>query len=124
MNLVDSSGWLCYFAGEANSSHFLPALRDTESLLVPVVVLYEVFKVMLRGRGERDAFQAVMAMQKGRVVDLTPQLALTASRLSLKHNLPMADSMILATAQVDDSIIWTQDAHFKAFPKVKYFAKK
>ena len=99
MNIVDSSGWLAYFADETNAKHFLTPLNDSASLVVPTVTIYEVFKVVLRESGENDALQAVIAMQKGTVVDLKASLAIAASRLSLEHNLPMADSIILATAQ-------------------------
>ena len=124
MNIVDSSGWLAYFADEPNAKHFLPPLSDSDLLVVPVITIYEVFKVILRESGENEALQAVAAMQKGKVVDLSTLLAIAASRLSLEHQLPMADSIILATAQEFKAIIWTQDADFKKISKVKYFPKK
>ena len=124
MNIVDSSGWLAYFADEPNAKHFLLPLSDSDLLIVPVITIYEVFKVILRESGENDALQAVVAMQKGKVVDLSAQLAIAASRLSIEHQLPMADSIILATAQEFKAIIWTQDSDFKNISKVKYFPKK
>jgi predicted nucleic acid-binding protein len=124
MNIVDSSGWLEYYAGGRNAKHFLPVLKDIESLVVPTVSLYEVFKVVLRERGEDDALQAVSAMQKGLVADLTPRLSLSAAKLSIKHSLPMADSIILATAREYEATIWTQDVDFKGLPEVQYFQKK
>jgi predicted nucleic acid-binding protein len=123
MNIVDSSGWLAYFADEPNAKHFLPPLKDTASLVVPTVTIYEVFKVVLRESGENDALQAAAAMRKGKVVDLTASLALTASRLSLAHHLPMADSIILATAEEFSATIWTQDSDFKDMANVRYFPK-
>ena len=124
MNIIDSSGWLAYFADEPNAKHFLSPLNDPASLVVPSVTIYEVFKVVLRESNENNALQAVMAMQKGTVVDLTASLALAASKLSLEYNLPMADSIILATAQEFNAIIWTQDSDFKNLRNVKYFSKK
>lgn len=124
MNIVDSSGWLEYFANGPNAQRFLLPLRQTESLIVPVVSIYEVFKVVLRERGENHALQAVTAMQKATVADLTPALAMMAAKLSLEHSLPMADSIILATARFYDATIWTQDTDFKNIPGVKYFLKK
>ena len=124
MNIVDSSGWLAYFADEPNAKHFLPPLSDSDLLVVPAVTIYEVFKVILRESGENEALQAAVAMQKGKVVDLSTQLAIAASRLSIEHQLPMADSIILATAQEFKAIIWTQDSDFKNMSKVKYFPKK
>jgi len=124
MNIVDSSGWLAYFADELNAKHFLTPLKDTPSLVVPTVTIYEVFKVVLRESSENEALQAAAAMQKGTVVDLTAQLAIAASKLSLEHALPMADSIILATAKVFEAILWTQDSDFKNIAGVKYFPKK
>ena len=124
MNIVDSSGWLAYFADEPNGKHFLIPLNDTASLVVPTVTIYEVFKVVLRESSENEALHAVVAMQKGTVVDLTPPLAIAASKLSLDYNLPMADSIILATAKEFDATLWTQDADFKNINGVKYFSKK
>ena len=124
MNIVDSSGWLAYFADEPNAKHFLIPLNDTASLVVPTVTIYEVFKVVLRESSENEALQAAVAMRKGTVVDLTSLLAIAASKLSLEHNLPMADSIILATAKEFDATIWTQDSDFKNIDDVKYFPKK
>jgi predicted nucleic acid-binding protein len=124
MNLVDSSGWLAYFADEPNAKYFLAPLKDIASLVVPTVTLYEVFKVALRESGENQALQAAAAMRKGKVVDLTSSLAIAASKLSLAHKLPMAGSIILATAREFNATIWTQDSDFKDMDNVKYFPKK
>jgi len=124
MNIVDSSGWLAFFADEANAKHFFIPLKDTASLVVPVVTIYEVFKVVLRESNENKALQAAVAMQKGKVIDLTSNLAIDASKLSLQHGLPMADSIILATAQLFNATIWTQDSDFKDISGVNYFPKK
>ncbi|MBW1728941.1 MAG: type II toxin-antitoxin system VapC family toxin [Deltaproteobacteria bacterium] len=124
MNIVDTSGWLAYFADEPNAKHFLTPLNDAASLVVPTVTIYEVFKVVLRESSENEALQAAVAMRKGRVVDLTASMAIAASKLSLEHNLPMADSIILATAKEFEATIWTQDSDFKNIDDVKYFPKK
>lgn len=123
MNLVDSSGWLAYFADEPHSQNFLNPLSEPESLVVPTICLYEVFKVILRESSENEALQAIAAMQKGTVVNLTPSLAIAASKYSLTHNLPMADSIILATARIHDATIWTLDSDFKNIKGVKYYSK-
>jgi predicted nucleic acid-binding protein len=124
MNVVDSSGWLEYFSDGPNARHFAPVVRLVDSLVVPTVILYEVFKVVLRESGENAALQTCAALQKGLVVDLTPRLAIMASKISTQHALPMADSVILATAREHSATIWTQDIHFKDFTGVKYFTKK
>ncbi|HOG12799.1 MAG: type II toxin-antitoxin system VapC family toxin [Smithellaceae bacterium] len=124
MNIVDSSGWLAYFADEINAKHFMAPLSSPTRLIVPAITLYEVFKVILRESSENEALQAVVAMQKGQVINLNTSLALAAARLSLEHRFPMADSIILATALEFRATIWTQDADFKDLNKVKYFPKK
>ena len=124
MNIVDSSGWLEYFSGGPNADQFLTPLKEPSSLIVPTITIYEVFKVVLRETGENEALQSIAAMQKGSVVDLTASIAMNASKLSLRHNLPMADSIILATAKAYDCIIWTQDSDFQNLKRVKFFPKK
>jgi len=123
MNIVDSSGWLSYFADEPSSEHFQLPLQDIESLIVPSITIYEVSKVVLRESGENEALQVVAAMQKGSVIALTTRLAIYASRISLQYKLPMADSIILATASDCNAIIWTQDIHFENIPGVNYVKK-
>ena len=99
MNVVDSSGWLEYFAEGPNASFFAPAIEKTQDLIVPSVSLYEVFKRVLQQRGMNDALQTVALMQQGRVVDLDGAIALAAASLSVELSLPMADSMMLASAR-------------------------
>lgn len=123
MKLIDSSAWLAYFAGESQAKHFLELFNDPEALVVPTITLYEVFKVVLREASENEALQAIAAMKKGKVVDFTQSLALSASKLSLKHKLPMADSIILATAKLYNAVVWTLDSDFQNIDGVKYFPK-
>jgi len=124
MNIVDSSGWLAYFADEPNAKYFLTPLNDFAALVVPTVMIYEVFKVILRESCENDTLQAFAAMQKGMFVDINASLAIAASKLSLEHNLPMTDSIILATARQFNAVLWTQGSDFKNISNVKYFPKK
>lgn len=123
MNVVDSSGWLEYFANGPNADFFAPAIEDPLNLIVPSISLYEVFKRVLQQRGEDEALQAVALMQQGRVIQLDVSLALQAAKVSVDHRLPMADSIILATAQASQAILWTQDADFDGLPDVQYKAK-
>ncbi len=123
MNVVDSSGWLEYFADGPNASFFAPAVEDVSRLMVPSISIYEVFKRVLQQRGEPEALQAVALMSQGKVIDLDMALALRASRISVETGLPMADSIMLATARAYDATLWTQDADFKAMPDVQYVEK-
>lgn len=124
MNVVDSSAWLEYFANGSNARFFAPAIEDTDQLLVPTLILYEVFKRVLQQTDESKALQAVATIQQGKVVDLIGPLALSAAKISLDHRLPMADSVILATARAYDATLWTQDDDFKGLDGVRYRRKK
>lgn len=118
-NVVDSSGWLEYFADTDRAGLFAPAIEDVHNLIIPVISIYEVFKKVLRERGEDNALQIASAMQSGRVVVLDLPLVLDAARLSL----PLADSIIYATSIQFEATLWTQDEDFENFPSVRYFAK-
>ena len=124
MNLVDSCGWLEYFADGPNAGFYAPALEETASLLVPTICLLEVFKRVLKQRGEDAALQAAAAMHQGLIVPLDAPLALRAARISDDLKLPLADSVILATAQTYAAVIWTQDTHFQELEGVRYTEKK
>lgn len=124
MNVVDSSGWLEYFANGPNAAFFAPAIEATRELLVPTLSLYEVFKRVLQQRDEGQALQAVALMQQGQIVDLTAAIALSAAKASIARRLPMADSIMLATAQTLGATFWTQDADFDGVEGVKYVARK
>jgi len=120
MNVVDSCGWLEYLAAGPNADFFAPALEKPDELVVPAISVYEVAKRLMRQRGERIALQAVALMQQSLIADLTPTLALEAARTSVALGLPMADSIMLATAEAFDAPLWTQDADFEHLPGVRY----
>lgn len=122
MNVVDSSGWLEYFANGRNADFFAPAIESTSRLVVPTLSLYEVFKKLLQQRGEEPALQAVALMCQGRVVDLDATLALAAARVSLEQRLPLADSVMLATSRAFGATLWTQDEDFEGHEGVRYVA--
>lgn len=123
-NVVDSSGWLEYFADGPNADFFAPAIEPVDELIVPSISIYEVFKRVLQQRGEEAALQAAAAMMQGQVVDLNTSLALNAARISLDLGLPMADSIMLATARVHTAVFWTQDVDFKGIENVRYIEKR
>jgi predicted nucleic acid-binding protein len=124
MNIVDSSGWLEYFSDGPNAEFFSSPLKDPNILIVPVITIYEVFKVVLREAGENEAFQAIAAMQKGQIRDLTLSISMSAAKISIQHSLPMADSIILATANSFKCTLWTQDSDFENLPGVTFIPKK
>ena len=123
MNVVDSSAWLSYFAGDKNAEEFAAAIEDVEKLLVPSNTLTEVFKCIMRQRDENAALEGIAHMEQGRVVPLDSSLAIDAAVFGLKYKLPFADSIIYATGNKFGAVVWTQDADFKALPNVKYIPK-
>ncbi|MCR1795663.1 type II toxin-antitoxin system VapC family toxin [Leptospira sp. WS58.C1] len=124
MNIVDSSGWLEYFAGTKRSDLFSEAIEKTDKLLIPTISLYEVFKKIYIERDEDSALRVIAHMQQGTVIDLDASISIYAAKLSKDHKIPMADSIILATARKYNAILWTQDEDFIGLDGVKYFPKK
>ena len=123
MNVVDSSAWLEYFADGPNAQHFSSPIEQPEALLVPSITIFEVFKRVAQQRDEGTALQCVAVMQQGSVVDLDAALAVEAAGTSLRHKLPLADSIVYATARRTGAIVWTQDADFDGLPGVRFVAK-
>lgn len=120
MNVVDSIGWLEYFADGQNSGFFSPAIEDEGQLLVPVICLYEVFKRLWQQRGKEEALLGISRLYRGRIVPVSDEIALLGAQLSLEHGLALADSLIYATARAYNAILWTQDVHFAGLDGVRY----
>lgn len=124
MNLVDSAGWIEFFFGASNAAFFEPAIKKTSDLIVPVICLYEVFKKTCLVADERMAMELIAQMKLGQIVDIDQKIALSAASLSMARKLPMADSLIYATAREYGAELWTQDDHFKNLPNVHYIDAK
>lgn len=124
MNLVDSSGWLEFFADGPNASFFAAPLKKVDELIVPTISIYEVFKSVLRQRDESAGLQAVALMKQGEVIDLTIDISMKAAKFSLDHKIPMADSIILATGRLYQATIWTQDNDLEGLKDVKFIHTK
>jgi predicted nucleic acid-binding protein len=122
-NLVDSCGWLEYFADDINADFFAPVIENTKNLVVPSLCIAEVFKVLLREKNEDIADKAVSSMLFGKIIALDASLAREAAKMGIKYNLPLADSIIYATAKTQNALIWTQDKHFENLADVKYTQK-
>ena len=124
MNVVDTSGWLEYFADGCNADFFAPAISSEAQLVVPTICIFEVFKRLSIQRGNEQALQAMGLLYRGQIMPLTDEIALQAALVSLEYKLPMADSIILATTHNQKAILWTQDEHFKDLPGVRYIEKR
>jgi predicted nucleic acid-binding protein len=124
MNLVDSCGWLEYFAEAPNADFYASAIEDVQNLIVPTICILEVFKRILQQRNEDAALQAIALMHQGLIVDLTSNLTLDAAKIGVQLKLPLADSVILATARTHAAVIWTQDEDFKGIKGVRYIERR
>ncbi len=123
MNVVDSSAWLSYFAGDKNSTSFSKPIESLDTLLVPSITVTEVFKHILRLKGEELALEVIAHITQGKVISLDTQLAIDAGSYGVQHKLPLADSIIYATTMKFNATLWTQDSDFKDLPNVKFYAK-
>lgn len=123
MNVVDSSGWLEYFAEGPNAKFFSSAIENTQALLVPAICILEVFKKILKERGEAEALEKIAYMHEGKIIDLDASLAMLAAKLGATLGLPLADSVVLATARAHHAHLWTQDSDFETIHDVKYVPK-
>lgn len=123
MNVVDSSGWLEYFSGSSLASKYAPYLEKRSELLVPSIVLYEVYRWVKRYKGEEEALKYTAQMSQTRFVPLDDVIALNAADLSLQYHLALADSVVYASALRHHAKLITSDADFKSLPQVVYFPK-
>ncbi len=121
--IVDSSGWMEYAMDSDRADLFAPAIQDFENLIVPSIIVHEVFKILKRQLGEAAAIDTLAYMQRGRVIDLSDSIAILAAKMAVDLQLPTADSIIYATAYFYEATVWTQDADFKNLGGVKYFEK-
>jgi len=124
MIVVDSSGWLEFLTDGLLAEEYASRLKQPATVITPTIIMYEVYKHSKRLRGEEGAIDAVAAMQKTRVVPLNDELALIAADLSIEYKLPMADPIVLATAQMYEAEVVTSDSDFDGVPGVTYIPKK
>ena len=123
MNMVDSSLWVEYFLENDIDQSIIDILKDEDDLLVSVISIYEIYKKFLTIGDIEKANTAVDIMQNATIVDITPEIAILAAQLGKQYKLPMADSIIYATAVLNSAEIYTQDKHFKYLDHVHYFVK-
>jgi toxin FitB len=123
VNLVDSSGWIEVIAGAPGADFFAPVLGVFEELLVPRICMVEVARYFYRERGEHEALQAMAQMRQGKIVEINDDILMGAAQLGKEHRLPLADSLVLATARVYGAMVWTQDSDFEGIEGVRYTPK-
>ena len=124
MNVVDSSGWLEYFADTSFADFFVSAIEDADNLVVPSITIFEVYKRLYTHKGRDIALEAIAYMQTGKVVDVDTGLAVEAAEFSVNEKVPMADSIIYILARFHTAVLWTQDYDLKGFEGVEYQRKQ
>lgn len=122
MTLVDSSGWIEHLTDGPLAEVYGEHLADPD-LLVPTIVLYEVYEFARRETSEETALKVAARLQAGRVVPLDDVLSLEAAEISLRCGLAMADAIIYAVAQHHGALLVTSDDHFADLPGVKYLGR-
>ncbi len=123
MNVVDSCGWLEYFANGPNAVFFAPIIENEKKLIVPQVVVYEVTRRLVQQRGEQAAQLALEFLGKGRLMGLDEAGLCRAAIAAAQYKLAMADALIWQTAVTHGAQVYTQDAAFKDVPNVVYRTK-
>jgi predicted nucleic acid-binding protein len=118
--IVDSSGWVEYLGAGPKADGFAVYLESQAILLLPSIVVYEVHKKIYReqGKGLADEFVSQAFGFGERLIPLTLELSLLASKASLEERLPMADAIIYATARKYQAQLITSDTHFSQLPGV------
>lgn len=123
MIIIDTSGWLEYFTGGPNSNLFSTAIKNNPKIIIPTIILYELWKKISREKGEDKAIELVAQLKRYDIISLDESLFISAAKISNEHRIPMADSIIYATAKKYNATLWTQDSDFKDFDNVKYIEK-
>ncbi|MDQ6988611.1 MAG: type II toxin-antitoxin system VapC family toxin [Mariprofundaceae bacterium] len=123
MIILDSSCWLEYFLNGKGADHYANIIEESGKIIVPAIVLHEVFKVAMRASGEDSALAVAGILQQFPVIPVEENVAMYSAKFGQQYGLAMADSMILATAHIHHAELWTQDADFKGLAGVQYFAK-
>ncbi len=123
MIILDSSCWLEYFLDGKHANKYAATIENQGEIIVPAIVLHEVFKVVMRASNEDSALATAGILQQFTVIPVNENIAMYSAKLGQEHGLAMADSMILATAHIHHAKLWTQDVDFKGLPNVKYFEK-
>jgi predicted nucleic acid-binding protein len=123
LNVIDSCGWLEYFADNRNEVFFTKIIEQNDSIIIPIICIYEVYKRSLEQRNETDTNTAIDYMKQYKIIAPGIEIALLAAKLSKKYKLAMADSFILATAYEYEADVWTQDSDMKDLPNVHYNPK-
>jgi predicted nucleic acid-binding protein len=124
MIIVDSCGWLEWFTDGKLANQYKEYLVSPENLLMPAIILYEVYKILKREVGEEKALLAVGYMKKSTVIPFDDTIALVAADIALQEKLAMADAIIVAISRIHNCKIISSDADLKGQANVSYIPKR
>lgn len=122
-SVVDSSGWIEYFSGGSRASAFEGHLERKSDLIIPTLVIYEVYRWIKKHSGEDVALKCISQMNSPKTIPLTDSIAMHAADLSLEHKLALADSIVYATALTYRAKLITMDQDFRGLPNVSVIDK-
>ena len=123
MTLVDSVGWIEFFIDGPLASEYAKYLQKPSEVIIPTIVLYEVYKKIKNEKNEEAALMAVSTMQNAHIIPLTEELSLSAADVSLEYKLAMADAIVYASMLQENAKLITSDKDLKDLPNVIYFPK-
>jgi len=116
--VVDSSGWLEYLTEDSKAAFFGNYLEGDAAVLIPTVVIFEVYKHLAKHRGKSIADRFASQALVRKVVPLDETIALAAANLSIEHRLSGADATVYATARVCQAQLVTANTRFRGLPSV------
>jgi len=118
--VIDSSGWIHYFTAGRLADQYASYIKNLNKIRTPTIVLYEVYKIIKREKGEESALLIAGQLNTSQIIPLTDSIALFAADISLQYGLAMADAIVYATSQAENARLITSDADLKDLPGVLY----
>ncbi|HDQ06586.1 MAG TPA: type II toxin-antitoxin system VapC family toxin [Candidatus Bathyarchaeota archaeon] len=110
-----------FYSGDAGFLRRLKEdLRAVRERMVSALTIHEVYRVNLEREGREVAILRSETIRRDfNVVDVDYETAVRSAELRSKHRIPMADSVIAATAQIHGCPLVSDDTHFQQIPDLK-----
>lgn len=123
--VVDTHLWIEFLGRKANKSTAqIGRLIDLERVRLVGPVLYEVL-VGIRNEGQRQFVRSILLAIP--MLDASAQVWVTASELGrrpvvISRHVPISDIQIAAHCEVHNCLLFSRDAHFNLFPKLRRYS--
>ena len=117
--LIDSSCWIEIFTDGPLAKDCQEELKTSKTILVPTLVLYEVYRKVKMAFSDEDGLAATAFLSQYDVCPLSREVAISAADLSVEYRLGTADSLILAHARANSATLLTLDNDFRDLPGVR-----